>query len=150
VAESTRWERVLEEAEALMSRQPDHPEAGRNAGEALIGLGRAGEGIVRLREHMVRCPHDASAHDLLAEALLRHGRHGEALEATELALAAAPGRSRATYNRARARAALGEAEEALEDLVEALRRDRTLARDADGDRSFDGLRDDPRFQGLIG
>lgn len=143
------WLERLQEARGLLDEHPDHPDAGRAAGKALVALGRMNEGIVFLREQTVRCPHDAAAHDLLADALITQGRAQEALEATELALAAQPGRVRATYDRARAASMLGREENALVDLAIAVQADQRLRRELNEERAFRSLAGDDRFQRLF-
>ena len=149
VMTEAQWLERLEESEALLEEYPDHPDAGRLAGEALVELRRRGEGIVQLREQTVRCPHDSLAHDLLADALIIQGRAAEALEATELALAARPGRPQATYDRARASSLLGRDESALLDLALAMKADRCFGDRAHEERAFRSLATDARFRALF-
>ncbi|MBI1249875.1 MAG: tetratricopeptide repeat protein [Alphaproteobacteria bacterium] len=112
------FERAAESCRTALALRPDFAIAARSLGRALIDCGGAQEAEDIARTQLARSP-NAEAFDLLSCALRAQGRSGEALEASDAALALQPHNAGVRHNRGLALSALGRSKAAL-DTFEAL------------------------------
>ena len=80
----------------------------------------------------------------------RLNRLDEAIQCSDKAIELDPSYANAWYNRSCYMVKKGEINEALKNLEEAIRLDKTYMESAKTDKDFDSIRNDERFKKLIG
>ncbi len=143
------WSARLREALQDLADRPHDRHAELRRAQATLALGQPGPALAILRHYLHAVPDDARALDLLAAAQLMLGRPRAAAVAADLALAADPGYAIARYNRACARARLGDADGALADLTALAAAMPALVARALDDPDLAALRGDPRLVALV-
>ena len=144
------WHARLRGALQDLADRPNDRHAELRRVQATIALGQPGAALAILRRYLHAVPDDARALDLLAAAQLVLGRPRPALVAADLAVAADPTYTIARYNRACARARLGDVEGALADLAVLAESAPDVLSAARTDIDLAALREDPRWAVLIG
>ena len=89
-------------------------------------------------------------HSREARELAADGRFDEAIEKQQAAIAIVPGEDQLIYGLARLHARAGDAANAVEMLRDAIERNARWRKLAGTQADFDGIRDDPEFQRLVG
>lgn len=143
------WPARLHEALQDLADRPHDRHAELRRVQATLALGQPGPALAILRRYLHAVPDDARALDLLAAAQLMLGRPRAAAVAADLALAADPGYAIARYNRACARARLGDADGALADLAALADVAPDVVGRAVDDPDLAALRGDPRLAALV-
>jgi TolB-like protein/Tfp pilus assembly protein PilF/class 3 adenylate cyclase len=125
--------------------------------DALVKLGRHDEALDASRQglkvvdaHLELNPDDARAWYLSTTPLMRLGQRNQALERARRALAIDPEDAGVLYNVACFYAVAGSSEEALEHLDKAIQNGFGHREWLENDSNFDSIRDEPRFQALLG
>lgn len=142
------WQAKLLAALQDLADRPNDRHAELRRVQATLALGQPGAALAILRRYLHGVPDDARALDMLAAAQLLLGRPRAALVAADLALAADPGYAIARYNRACARARLGDVDGALADLAALAASAPDVVASAAGDPDLVALRGDPRFEAI--
>jgi arylsulfatase A-like enzyme/Flp pilus assembly protein TadD len=120
LAQSGRIDEAKDELSALVEEQPRYGDAHNNLAVLLLKTGDAQGSERHARATLALMPSAAEAWDTLGAALLQQARTREAVEALDQALNLEPGYWSALLNRGQAKAILGEADAAREDLEAAL------------------------------
>ena len=76
-----KFEKAHEQAQILLETAPDNPAYQTTLADALVGLGKSEEGIVRYRQVLANDPENARLHMLLGHALKTTGAFSDAIEA---------------------------------------------------------------------
>ncbi len=121
-----------------------------NRGTALAYLGRHEEALAAFDHSLALRPDDPATLNNRANTLRNLGRYPEALADLNRSLQLRPDDPATIYDRACAYALMNRPDQALADLAKAIALDaqyRAMARD---DKDFDNVREDPRFQTLVG
>lgn len=148
-ATTADWHARLRGALQDLADRPNDRHAELRRVQATLALGQAGAALAILRRYLHAVPDDARALDLLAAAQLLLGRPRPALVAADLAVAADPTYTIARYNRACARARLGDVEGALVDLAVLAEAMPGVVAAAATDPDLAALRSDPRLAALV-
>lgn len=142
------WHARLRAALQDLADRPNDRHAELRRVQATLALGQPGPALAILRRYLHAVPDDARALDMLAAAHLLLGRPRPALVAAELAVAADPTYTIARYNRACARARLGDVEGALTDLAVLAEEMPDVVAGAVTDPDLATLRSDPRLAAM--
>jgi tetratricopeptide (TPR) repeat protein len=145
--------RLFEQASRLL---PEDYQALLLSGPVLAGLGRAADaeaayrrGLQVAERHLALHPDDARALVLGATGWCQLNDHDRALDWARRALAMDPEESMTLYNVACVYALLGQTEEAIDCLTDAVRHGYTHKEWIENDSDFTSLRGHPRFQALL-
>jgi tetratricopeptide (TPR) repeat protein len=137
--------------------RPEDYQAPSLMGSALAGMGRTAEALSAYRrslnvieKHLELHPDDARAVYMGAQAYCQLGEREKSLEWAHRALAMDPDNSHVCYNVACAYALLGKSEEALASLEKAMSLGHWYKDWAQHDPDLHSLRDQPRFQSMMG
>jgi tetratricopeptide (TPR) repeat protein len=126
------------------------PEYFYNRGLILMKLERPTEAVHSFDDALQISPTNPQFHSDRGVALKRLGKFADALAEYNRALQLDPTHAIALYNRACLYSVQNQHDSALEDLEAAIELDRSNSRWAQSDRELDNIRDDPRFQELVG
>jgi predicted Zn-dependent protease len=143
------WHARLRGALQDLADRPNDRHAELRRVQATLALGQPGAALAILRRYLHAVPDDARALDLLAAAQLLLGRPRPALVAADLAVAADPTYTIARYNRACARARLGDVDGALADLAVLVEVMPDVVVGAVTDPDLATLRSDPRLAAIV-
>jgi Flp pilus assembly protein TadD len=142
-----------EEAEAAyrqaITLNPEDATAYYNLGVLLKNLHRSEEAEAAYRQAIALNPEYASVYSNLGVLLADLHRHEEAEAAYRQAIALNPEYARAYYNLACLYALQKEVDHAIDSLQQAIQLDAKYRNMARTDNDFDGIREDPSFQGLL-
>jgi len=148
---------TLAQARAAVERRLASANRSLAQGQALIGQRRYQEAGLEFADATRADPGNAMAWASLGAAKMLTGLTGDALDCYDKALALEPGNWLAHYNlglfsarRGDREAALGHLRQALAELPAASRKRREVIRDLLADPGLEGIRQDPRFAGLLG
>ncbi|MCH7838473.1 MAG: tetratricopeptide repeat protein, partial [Chloroflexi bacterium] len=145
-------EEALADYDRSLQLRPDDPAALYNRGNTLGDLGRHAEAVASYDRAIQVDPRNASALSNRGLTLIRLAppRSEDALTDLDRALELRPKYARTLYHRARAYSLLNRVNESLADLRYAIESDPARREQAYDDSDFDNIRDDPRFQELVG
>lgn len=146
-----RYEEAIVAYDAALAIQPDHLTALINKGNALGKLGRYEAAIAPYEAALAIQPDYPEALNNKGNALFNLGRYEEAIAAYDAALEIKPDKEEAFYNKACCYGLQGKVELVLENLERAVQLNPEEYREmAKTDADFDAIREDPRFQALVG
>jgi eukaryotic-like serine/threonine-protein kinase len=143
-----RYTEAIAQLKRVLNLDPNYAYALYTLGYALDGKGMYAEAIVEYRKSLA-LNDDPFAKALLARALAKSGKRGEALQLIEQLKSDSAKRYVANYCLAIAYAALGEKEEALVLLEKDIAERSSFVSYSAGEPALDDLRDDPRFRDLL-
>ena len=145
-----RLEGALASYDKALEINPDDDSAWYNRGNALNNLGRHEEAITSYDKALEINPDNDSAWHNRGMSLKNLGRHEEALLCFEQVLKIKPDDDLAWYNMACTYAVQNQIDLAIENLEKAILLDKKYVKMAMEDSDFDSIRQDYRFQKLIG
>ena len=145
-----RFEEALQALDEALAIRPDDPDTLHNRGSALSRLGRFEEALQAYDEALARRPDDPDTHSNRGIALGLLGRYDDAQKAHGQAIALGLHGPYTFYNRSSTYSVWGKPDEAVDDLRRAIEGDAKYRQMAREDSDFDNIRDDPRFQELVG
>ncbi len=145
-----RYSEAIASYDKALAIKPDDHQAWYNRGIALGNLGRYSEAIASYDKALAIKPDKHQAWYGRGNALGNLGRDEEAIASYDKALAIKPDKHQAWYKIACAYAVQDKSDLAIENLEQAILLDKKYCNMAKDDSDFDSIRQDSRFQKLIG
>ncbi|MEX0270250.1 tetratricopeptide repeat protein [Leptolyngbyaceae cyanobacterium UHCC 1019] len=145
-----RSEEAIASCEKAIEINPDDHGAWNSYGLVLTASGRTAEAIASYEKAVEINPDDHGVRLNRGNALNKLGRHEEAIASYDQAIAIKPDNERAWYNKACGYGLWGDIKKALENLQQAIKLNSDCRNWAKTDADFDGIRQDARFQELMG
>ena len=145
-----RNEDAIASYDQAIAIKPDYHQAWNGRGIALSALGHREDAIASYDRAVAIRPDDHEAWYNRGIALFALGRKEEAISSYDQAVAVKPDDREAWYNKACCFALLGKLEKAIENLQQAIELNPEYREMAKTDTDFDVIRQDARFQALVG
>ena len=144
------YEKAIANYDQALTFKPDYHAAWNNRGNALSNLGRYEEAITSYDKALASKPYLHQAWGNRGTALTALGHYEEALVSYNRVLEIKPDGNYAIYKKAACYSLQGAIQKAIETLQHAIALNSRYRDMAKTDSDFDGIRDDERFQAMVG
>ncbi|MBW4622777.1 MAG: tetratricopeptide repeat protein [Cyanosarcina radialis HA8281-LM2] len=145
-----RYEEAISSFDQALALEPNNSDAWNLQGMALYKLEHYEEAISSFSQALVLVPDSAADWHLRGMALYKLERYEEAISSFGQVLALQANDFPARYHRAKCYALWGKVDEAIKNLQQAIALRAKYRKKANTDPDFDTIRDDDRFQKLVG